>query len=435
MSLHGSVAPEARKKGGETMAITDAVLLVPGFLGFDHFGGFPYFAQAIPAALRAALEAKSVVAPEALEIVPCDTIPAGSLQQRQAELCKQLRSIVAKLRGSNGGTGPMPRLHLIGHSTGGVDAELLLAPRRLDGSAWKDHQNDIRHAIRSVTSLSAPMAGTNLAASPLARLGSGALRELPLHPVRWWREHFSMEGVREGIAALHAVWDVGAKDAALGQLIGGGLVDRHPLQKFVASLVHNRRLLAELDPAAFAAHPERLRVDPRLSHVSKFRYLTIARHNPGRDAAGELFELLYRLTAADAAPAPPPALVERLEDAIRRGRVRVIGSGEAPQVTAAANDGVVNTARQIPLLEAKGPDPLRRVRAVVVADHLDVLGGFPMTLPLKKGPDANNFLESGSVFRAAQFSALFRAIADDIAVAIAPVADIGDEMAVPQLLA
>ncbi|XYH99395.1 hypothetical protein ACMHYB_06370 [Sorangium sp. So ce1128] len=50
--------PERDEKPTPAAHVEDVVILVPGFLGFDHFGGFFYFADRVCGALRGALEVK-----------------------------------------------------------------------------------------------------------------------------------------------------------------------------------------------------------------------------------------------------------------------------------------------------------------------------------------------------------------------------------------
>jgi len=97
------------------MKTPDVVVLVPGFLGFARLGGFYYFADRLIAVLRSLLE-------EALEhpvpVVPCTTLPTHGLGDRQRHLLGYLERLSGeKLSG-------VERIHLVGHSTGGLDAQL-----------------------------------------------------------------------------------------------------------------------------------------------------------------------------------------------------------------------------------------------------------------------------------------------------------------------
>src|SRR6266436_2755948 len=93
----------------------DAVALLPGFLGFGHFGGFYYFADRVSSVLRGALEME---ARRAIPVVPFSTLPTTALQGRQEYLVGALTHLDKTLGG-------VDRFHLVGHSAGGADACLL----------------------------------------------------------------------------------------------------------------------------------------------------------------------------------------------------------------------------------------------------------------------------------------------------------------------
>ena len=101
------------------MQTPDVVALVPGFLGFTRFGGFYYFADRLIAMLRGLLE-EPLGYP--VPVVPVTTLPTDSLGNRQGALLQNLEGIREKLSG-------VERIHLIGHSTGGGDAQLLACTR------------------------------------------------------------------------------------------------------------------------------------------------------------------------------------------------------------------------------------------------------------------------------------------------------------------
>src|SRR5690349_4763692 len=147
----------------------DLVVLVPGFLGFTHFGGFYYFADRLGAVLRALLEERLQ---RPVPVVPVTTLPTNRLRDRQRALLSELEEIVETLHG-------VERFHLIGHSTGGVDAQLLACTKSYDDRAWDKKANAVRTKIKSVVTISAPHWGTRLAASRIA-----GLRENPLRHAR-----------------------------------------------------------------------------------------------------------------------------------------------------------------------------------------------------------------------------------------------------------
>ncbi len=125
---------------------TPYVYLVPGFFGFSSLGDLPYFPH-VEAQLRAALAARGLDA----QIITVQTRPTASLPHRAARLAET----IAK-------TAPLNApLHLIGHSTGGLDARMLVSPATtLPTDAPVDR---IARRVKSVVCISTPHHGTPLA--------------------------------------------------------------------------------------------------------------------------------------------------------------------------------------------------------------------------------------------------------------------------------
>ena len=123
------------------------LLLVPGFFGFANLGDFAYFGH-----VRDYL---SEIAP-ALgirgEVRVVATIPTASLSVRAARLVDS----IAELVDAQGGT-----VSVIGHSSGGLDARLVVTPD-VSLPSPRDVERYAR-AVRSVVSISAPHHGTPVA--------------------------------------------------------------------------------------------------------------------------------------------------------------------------------------------------------------------------------------------------------------------------------
>ncbi len=127
--------------------VVHRVYFVPGMFGFGHLAGYDYFKH-----VRAGLEQRFAQAGvEALfEDVPAP--PTSSLRYRS----RILAATVAKSAGSDGGP-----IHLIGHSTGGLDVRLVLSPKVNLGVtpeqlAWRDR-------VVSAVTINTPHYGTPLA--------------------------------------------------------------------------------------------------------------------------------------------------------------------------------------------------------------------------------------------------------------------------------
>src|SRR5437879_6556126 len=121
------------------MQTPDVVVLVPGLLGFTRFGGFYYFADRLIAVLRGLLE-EPLGYP--VPVVPVTTLPTDSLRHRQGSLLQNLAGICEKLSGGE-------HVHLVGHSTGGGDAQLLACTKSFDGPRARAHRLlQLHHASR-----------------------------------------------------------------------------------------------------------------------------------------------------------------------------------------------------------------------------------------------------------------------------------------------
>src|SRR5438128_1464586 len=124
------------------------VYLIPGFFGFSNLGELQYFR-----AIRQTLEEN--FKKEGLEVfVPgVSTLPTGSLIRRAQRL---LDTIV-----TNQSLDKATTIHLIGHSTGGLDARLLASSARELGS--DELRKRLREKLKTVVTISAPHRGTPLA--------------------------------------------------------------------------------------------------------------------------------------------------------------------------------------------------------------------------------------------------------------------------------
>lgn len=406
------------------LPMIDLVVLAPGFLGFDHFGGFPYFAQTVSTAIRMALEEAGRDAMLDLRILPCSTIPAGSLAERQEVF---LRSLTRSLDWAEKQSGRPAHLHIVGHSTGGLDAELLTLRKPLAHQFWPEPADRVRRALRSVISIAAPLAGTSLADAALVQL----LATNELHSFKdvlsWPRTQ--LERMVKLPSALPELWPELLdllegippllKDDAFKLLAGNAWYDPHAVVEFVNSLRTNRKLLNDLRPPEVAATLS-IGFDSRLERIQRARYLTVARAASGPSTpSGKLFEFFYGLTARYADDEGLGTVAKAINERLASGKIPIIGSSpELPPLRAASNDAVVNTLRQLPLAPETLELQLERIAAVVVADHLDVLGYFPTPTPFAEEAP-NGFLNSGSRFRDREFCALYRSVAREIAKGIA----------------
>ena len=122
--------------------------LSPGMFGFASLAAYDYFGH-----VATALETRFARLGERLEVRVCEVHPTASVRRRGAKL--------AQMMAHTAGTDDGP-IHLLGHSTGGLDARLVASPTvHIDTQA--DRQLGWLHRLRSVTTLSTPHYGTPLA--------------------------------------------------------------------------------------------------------------------------------------------------------------------------------------------------------------------------------------------------------------------------------
>jgi hypothetical protein len=431
------------------MLYDDVVVLVPGFFGFGRLGDFFYFADRVGATLRGALEARLGRAVPVLSIA---SEPASSLASRQKALLDQLHRVDSLLEGP-------ARYHLVGHSAGGVDADLLtmdqpLCPEKLcpektcSGKTWEHYDaHRIRARIRSITTIASPHHGTNLSNSSAV----GFLRD-PLH-------HLDGAAQAAGLS-LHLAAMVAQRSLTLDALAGvaqSGSATR----QFLLHLVLDQDLLEDLETTRMEAlRAKSLRVlfpqtvtfatcvpeiaeagapqpalfsktrAPQPALFSKTRAPQSGRQPLSADGVprtcDRFFALLHALTARNA-PTSPTTL-EALQ-VLERSSALVIRNPSAhlAALGAGASDGVVNTARQILLpstrdrraAPAGSPEPI--FGGCIVADHADVIGHYDRRDPLSFGPDGktqpinDGFFRSGAGFGDDQFFKLYERVAEWVA--------------------
>jgi triacylglycerol esterase/lipase EstA (alpha/beta hydrolase family) len=102
---------------------TAQVFLVPGAFGFQTIAGLPYFGGGVRQLLRDRLAQLGLAA----RVHALDTLPTASIESRARYLGERIAALVP----DDGSP-----IHLVGHSTGGLDARVLLSPSTLP-CAWR----------------------------------------------------------------------------------------------------------------------------------------------------------------------------------------------------------------------------------------------------------------------------------------------------------
>jgi pimeloyl-ACP methyl ester carboxylesterase len=312
------------------------------------------------------------------------TLPAGGLKARQRALLDSLRELDRKLGGGE-------RFHLLGHSAGGVDSQLLTSETSLANEPWAPADLGVCERIASVTTIAAPHWGTSLAQSALGRFARD--------PVQNWTELPS---------AARVLWDFVRqlpRQTVAWQVVTEAHASLPEATKFLLEFVKHRELVDDLDPVKMEAlrktHPPTRRV-PLKSFVTVVPADAIASSDP-------FFADLYKNTSVDA-PAGSPVVDECIQ-LLRRRSEPIIGSRSAGTLDARSSDGVVNTGRQ--MLDPSNPDELG---GIVVGDHGDVLGHYDRQDALVPGRSLNTgVFHSGAGFGDDQFFELYSRAAQAIA--------------------
>lgn len=366
--------------------MNDCVILIPGFFGFGTFGRktgerISYFDR-VETAL---VEAKPVLKGK---IYVHEPMPTGSLESRARSLFEKILAVIGEqtVLGPDGGV----RVHLVGHSTGGVDARLVMNPGfTLDGIDQELRESVTAH-VGSVTTLSAPLYGTPIAT------GLRVPFHLLLDALSLWTILDHADKLRDKTAlprvTLLSALGLMSRSPRVNEPVIRLLGDLDPdtaleIERFRGLILSDSSCMQDLAPKSMAAINAKLVKDP----VRMRRYVTIAPkpslfHVDAMDRRAA-YALSYRETALSdfeprELPTGAPWLIGNMSDAL----------GEAPL----ANDGVVPSSSQyVKGLPAK----------MVVADHLDVVGHFD-------GKENTTVFKSGAHFDADEHRKLWTDIAD-----------------------
>jgi triacylglycerol esterase/lipase EstA (alpha/beta hydrolase family) len=138
---------------------THHIYLIPGFFGFINFGRLIYFGH-VRDALERWFDGRGI----RCEIHRIRVSPTASLRTRAAQILESVAQ--------SSTAGP---IHLIGHSTGGLDARLLCTPG-VDLKADGLSVEDLARRVRTVVTISAPHYGTPLATFFTGMFGQKLLR-------------------------------------------------------------------------------------------------------------------------------------------------------------------------------------------------------------------------------------------------------------------
>jgi triacylglycerol lipase len=371
------------------------VFLSPGMFGFGKLGSYVYFAH-----IERELAARFAAAGHELSVHIVEDLPTASIRRRAHRLAER----VAATPGDGA-------IHLLGHSTGGLDARLVASPatRGLPDAhlAWLPR-------LRSVTTMNTPHFGTPLASFFATAQGQRVLGALSL---------LTLVGLSVGAQPLAAAsvllgfvrntdralpFKLALLERSLAPVVS--LVDdaRSPeIRKFVAAIEDDQGSMLQLSPeamdlvaASFADRPGVVyQATISSSPPPRARRFLAQVTQPWRNVSLSLFYALHKLTAGGNPRYPCAAMqgeVAYSDPDTESLLVRAFG--RAPGIT--DNDGIVPLRSQL----------WGRVVWAGVADHLDVLGHY--TGDARRSEIVHrDWLVSGSEFGDRTFAQLCDAIA------------------------
>lgn len=353
----------------------EQVYLVPGFFGFANLGDFRYFGH-----VRRFIQARFDGENQPCVVHEVQTRPTASLHHRAGLLADTILATA----------GPNDRIHIVGHSSGGLDARVLLAPGTILGD--RDLAGITRRTASLVT-VSTPHWGTPAAAA-FGSLAGGALLRL--------LSAMTIVVLRRGQVPLKALVGIGRLARRAEQTLDGerGMVDellaallgdltaerREAVRAFMADVGDDQALLDQITPAAMGLFNATL---PDADSVRYGSVVTRARRpslagvaeiglKPSAQAAAALHFACHRMAAFKREPTWLSAQHAQVLQA------------RWPELLDDDNDGMVPTTSQ----------PWGTVLHTADADHLDVIGHFSGA---EGNPPHYDWIRTGTGFRNGPF--------------------------------
>ncbi|HEX2673820.1 MAG TPA: hypothetical protein VHM25_23235 [Polyangiaceae bacterium] len=365
------------------MSAVHRVYFVPGMFGFGQLAGYDYFKH-----LRAGLEKRFAQAgiQAVFEDVPAP--PTSSLRYRS----RILAATVAKSAGADDGP-----IHLIGHSTGGLDVRLVLSPKVNLGVT--SEQLAWRERVVSAVTINTPHYGTPLATYFATVSGTRVLYVLSL---------LTVVSLTIGEPSLAIFSRLVAGVGGIDSLFGGDMkvfsrvtdsvlrfVDRDgrgEIADFLSKVRIDQGAIIQIMPEAMDLFNAATVIDPRVrygcvvSAAAPPRAMRFARRiwSPYAAFTAAIYATLYQFASQESQVYPYARPSQREAEFLRVGIDH--------EVNGESNDGIVPTLSMLwgELLWAGE------------ADHLDVLGHFHDDQKPKLHMD---WVTSGSRFTRQRFGA------------------------------
>lgn len=374
------------------------VYFSPGMFGFGRLGSYNYFAH-----VERELTSRFDAAGQQLVAHVLDELPTASIRRRSIRLAEVVERTAA----------PGDAIHLLGHSTGGVDARLVASPttRSIPAASltWLPR-------LRSVTMMNTPHYGTPLASFFATSDGQRALAALSMltvaglslgeHPLR--ASGVILGFLRQGGRAVP--FKLLMLERAVKSMVG--MVDDAlcpEVRTFLTAIQDDQGSMLQLSPEAMDLvgvgiddRPGvRYQATVSMSPAPSPRRWADTIGHPWRALSLSLFFALHHLTSRIGERYPCAALEGATAvDGAACEEVLVRAFGRAP--TLEDNDGVVPLRSQL----------WGNVVWAGIGDHLDVLGHFHDDRPhVAADLIHRDWLTSGSAFTHAKFATLMDTIA------------------------
>ncbi|MCA1663601.1 MAG: hypothetical protein LC659_04920, partial [Myxococcales bacterium] len=291
-------------------------------------------------------------------------------------------------------------VHLIGHSSGGLDARLVISPEVSLPTTLEVEKYATK--VKSVVTLSSPHRGSPLATALSSVLGAQILKLISLVTI------YTLRTGRVPIAAvfyLVRVLSLPRLPIAAGTLLNNIYRDllsdfsgdrREALEQFMVTVGDDQELLSQVTPLGMEEFNASTFDRPNVRYGS---VITCARPpgmrtswtvglSPFRQATHLLFTAFHRITAR--MPAGPIGLTNSQQRALTRAYDRVPSPRD--------NDGMVPTLSQV----------WGEIIHAAWGDHLDAIGHFYQPANV---PPHFDWLNSGQRFTVEEFESIWHDVA------------------------
>ena len=363
------------------------VVLVPGLFGFAKLGGFDYFMH-----VEEALASRFLERGERCEFVLVSSPPTGSIVYRTEVLMDTIERSCADGAAA---------IHLIGHSTGGLDVRLLASP-----TAWPELPEWFDR-VQTITTIATPHHGTPLAYFLTTMAGTRLLETLSLMTFLTLRAGgpplTALTPLIAGLARLDRAFGMEVKalerttDLLLRFIEEEGQTE---VREWFEGIHSDQGAIIQLTPESMDIFNAGVEDNPGLRYgsvVTRMPPPIPARlirglRSPAQALSAALFTTLYvgagRTSRIYPPPNPSPESRQAVEDGLG---IRLDNS---------LNDGFVPTASMI----------WGAVLWAGTADHLDVLGHYAGD----KDSGHTDWMVSGAEFRDPDFEGVMDAISDHL---------------------